>query len=161
MRENTKVFFKNSLISLLGFLAADALMAFVLFSPVFAYNLRAVQLAAGTVMLLGCTGAAFIGFSFLHPFKRLWQTVLSVTVVPILILLAATGLSVAIFQSEYAVFPLVIPGNLFFALLPEESGFWQNDITPPLCVCLAPLLLFLCMAVGTAAGKAYTHSEDM
>lgn len=159
MRENTKVFFKNSLISLLGFLAADALMAFVLFSPVFAYNLRAVQLAAGTVLLLCGAGLSFLGYTFVRPLQKVWQTVLSVTVVPLLILLAATGIPSAIFQSQYLLLPLTVPGNLIFALIPEETGFWQNDITPPICLCLMPLILFLCTAVGAVERSRLEKGE--
>lgn len=147
MKKIRSAFLKNSLLSLLGFLAADALAAIVLFSSIF-NDLLALQIAAGTVLLLCGAGLSFLGYTFVQPLRKVWQTVLSVTVVPILILLAAAGIPSAIFQSQYLLLPLAVPGNLIFALIPEETGFWQNDSIPLICLCLMPLILFLCTAVG-------------
>lgn len=148
MRENTKSFVKNSLLSLLGYAASVIVMGIV--PPVIAHDLPTLQLAAGTLLLLCGAGLSFIGYTFARPLPKIWQTVLSITVVPILILLAASGLLSLLFQSQYPLLLLAIPGNLIFALIPEETGFWQNDITPLICLCLMPLILFLCTAVGAA-----------
>lgn len=147
MRENAKRFFHNSLFSLLGFLAADVLTAVVLFSGIF--NSRYVsQLAAGISLLLIGAGLSFIGYTFVKPLKKRWQTVLSVIAVPMLILLVGTGFLSTVFQSQYPLLLLAVHGNLIFALIPEETGLWQNDWTPLVCICLVPLVLFLCTAVG-------------
>lgn len=158
MKKIRSAFLKNSLLSLLGFLAADALAAIVLFSSVF-NDLLALQLAAGTVLLLCGAGLSFLGYTFVRPLQKVWQTVLSVTVVPLLILLAASGLLSLLFQSQYPLLLLAIPGNLIFALIPEETGFWQNDITPLICLCLMPLILFLCTAVGAVMRSRLEKGE--
>lgn len=161
MKENTKRFLKNSLLSLIGFLVADAVMFSVtmLFSNIFCGSMHTAQLSAGTVLLLSGAGLLFIGYTCIQPLKRIWQTVLSVTVVPILILLAASGLLSVIFQSQYPLLLLALPGNLIFALIPEETGLWQNDWAPFVCICLVPLVLFLCTAVGAAERSRHEKGE--
>lgn len=163
MCKNTKRFLKNSLIALLGFLAADVLTAIVLFSPVFSHinSLHIMQLAAGTVLLLNGAGLMFIGYTFVQPLKRSWQTVLSVTVVPIPILLAALGLLHVIFQSQYPLLLLAAPANLIFALISEETGLWQNDLAPLICLCLAPLLHFVCITVSTVVRRTHEFTERL
>lgn len=146
MKENTKSFVKNSLLALLGYAASVIVMAIV--PPVLAHDLPTLQFTVGTLLLLCGAGLFFVGYTFILPLKRNWQTVLSVTAAPILILLAALGLLSVVFQSQYFLVPLTIPGNLIFALIPEETGAWQNDFLPPVCLCLTPLVLFLCTAVG-------------
>lgn len=163
MKENTKRFLRNSLIALLGFLAADVLTAIVLFSPVFSHinNLHIMQLAAGTVLLLNGAGLMFIGYTFVQPLKRSWQTVMSVTVVPIPILLATLGLLYVFFQSQYPLRLLTAPANLIFVLIPEETGLWQNDLAPLICLCLAPLLHFVCITVSTVVRRTHEFTERL
>lgn len=157
MRENTKSFVKNTLLALLGYAVSVTVMGIV--PPVIAHDLSTLQLTVGTLLLLSGAGLSFIGYTFVQPFKRIWQTVLSVTVVPILILLAASGLLSVIFQSQYPLLLLALPGNLIFALIPEETGLWQNDWAPFVCLCLAPIVLFLCTAIGAAERSRHEKGE--
>lgn len=120
-----------------------------------------MQLAAGTVLLLNGAGLMFIGYTFVQPLKRSWQTVLSVTVVPIPILLAALGLLYVIFQSQYPLRLLTAPANLIFVLIPEEAGLWQNDLAPLICLCLAPLLHFVCITVSTVVRRTHEFTERL
>lgn len=156
MRENTKSFFKNSLLALLGYAASVIVMAIV--PPVLAHDLPTLQFTVGTLLLLCGAGLFFVGYTFILPLKRNWQTVLSVTAAPILILLAAIVLPSVLFQSQYLLLPITIPGNLIFALIPEETGAWQNDFLPPVCLCITPLVLFLCTAVGAVVRERQEKS---
>lgn len=160
MKENIKRFFQNGLFASIGFFAVDAVMLIVAvrFADIFFGSMYTAQLSAGAVLLLCGAGLFFVGYTFILPLKRNWQTVLSVTAAPILILLAVLGLLSVIFQSQYFLVPLTIPGNLIFALIPEETGAWQNDFLPPVCLCLTPLVLFLCTAVGAVVRERQEKS---
>lgn len=144
MRENTKNFFKNSLLSLAGFLGFDSIT--VLGMRFVSHELLSAWIAAGLFLLL-CVGLLFYGGKILKPMPKIWQTVLSVTVLPIIVL---TGFAVCavLFETEILFLPVVIPGNLLCMAVGNLYTGEGADLIS--CAVLAPLMPFLCMSIGAA-----------
>lgn len=145
MKENTKRFFKNSLLSLVGFLGFDSITVLgMLFVP---HGLLSAWLAAGLFLLL-CIGLLFYGGKIFEPMPKAWQTGLSVTVLPIIVLAAFAGCAV-LFETEMLFLPVVTPGNLLCMSVGNLYSGSGTDLIA--CAVFAPLLPFLCMVVGAAA----------
>lgn len=144
MKENTKRFFKNSLLSLVGFLGFDSITVLGMrFVP---HGLLSAWLAAGLFLLL-CIGLLFYSGKIFEPMPKAWQTGLSVTLLPIAALTACTGCAV-LFETEMLFLPVVTPGNLLCMAVGNLYSGSGTDLIA--CAVFAPLLPFLCMVVGAA-----------
>lgn len=147
MKENRKIFMCNSLLSLVGFLGFDLVTIGIMrFVP---HGLRNIWLAAGTFLLL-CVGLLFYGGKMFNPMPKAWQTVLSVTALPIAALAVFAGCAV-LFETEMLFLPVVTPGNLLCMAVGDLYTGGEADLIA--CALLAPLIPFLCMTVGTAIRK--------
>lgn len=144
MKNNRSNFLKNSLLSLVGFLGFDLVTVCVAqFAP---HGLLSAWLTAGLFLLL-CIGLLFYGGRFLGPMPKLRQTVLSVTVLPIAVLIAFAGCAV-LFETEMLFLPVVTPGNLLCMAVGNLYTGGEADLIS--CAVLAPLFPFLCMSIGAA-----------
>lgn len=144
MRENTKIFLKNSLLSLVGFLGFDSIT--VLGMRFIPHGLLSAWIAAGLFLLL-CIGLLFYSGKTFEPMQKAWQTGLSVTVLPITVLAAFAGCAV-LFETEILFLPVVTPGNLLCMSVGNLYSGSGTDLIA--CAVFAPLLPFLCMVVGAA-----------
>lgn len=149
MKTIRKNFFRNSALSLVGFLGFDLITVCIMFlAP---HGLLSTWLAAGIFLLL-CVGLLFYGGKMLKPMPKAWQNVLSVTVLPIAALAAFTGCAV-LFETEILFLPAATPGNLL--CMAVGSLYTGGGIDLIACALFAPLSLFLCMGIGAAVrGKA-------
>lgn len=153
MKENTKRFFKNSLLSLVGFLGFDSITVLGMrFVP---HGLLSAWLAAGLFLLL-CIGLLFYGGKIFEPMPKAWQTGLSVTVLPIIVLAAFAGCAV-LFETEMLFLPVVTPGNLLCMAVGNLYSGSGTDLIA--CAVFAPLLPFLCMVVGAAMHRQHEKGE--
>lgn len=145
MCENTKKLFQNSLFSLLGIFVFDAVTA------IFVWILPGLVTArrAAILFCLCSIGLLFYGCKLLKPMPKVWQTVLSVAVVPIAVLAVFTG-GLGLFGTEIWLLPVASPGNLLYLALPELHTLKMNTATFYASVFLIP---FLCMTVGAAIRK--------
>lgn len=151
MRENTKRFYKNSLLSLLGIFVFDTVAAgFVWILPGFVTARRAAIL-----FCLCSVGLLFYGCKLLKPMPKAWQTVLSVAVVPIAVLAAFAG-GLGLLATEIWLLPIVSSGNLLYLALPELHTLKTNTAVFYASVLLIP---FLCMTIGAAVRRRLEEGE--
>lgn len=144
MRNSRNIFFKNSLFSLVGFLGFDIITVLgMLLAP---HGLLSAWLAAGLFLLL-CIGLLFYGGKLLKPMPKAWQTALSVTALPIIVLAAFAGCAV-LFETEMLFLPVVTPGNLLCMAVGNLYTGGEMDLIS--CAIIAPLFPFLCMSIGAA-----------
>lgn len=147
MKENRKIFMCNSLLSLVGFLGFDLVTVGIM--RLVPHGLFNTWLAAGTFLLL-CVGLLFYGGKMLKPMPKAWQTVLSVTALPIAALAVFAGCAV-LFETEMLFLPVVTPGNLLCMAVGDLYTGGEIDLIA--CALFAPLFLFLCMTLGIKIGK--------
>lgn len=148
MRENTKRFYRNSLFSILGFLLADAVMAL---SFQFDSSTPYTRIASAVIIAITAVGMVFYGYKVIKPLKSVWQTVLSVAVLPAAVLLIISVFLGFVFETnDIPAGLLILASNVFFNLLSVNPKLYDMDIVGNLILFLAPLLPFIYMSIGTA-----------
>lgn len=153
MCDNTKKFLHNSAISVCGFVLVNAVTQLVTHST---HSMFGEQIAAGVALLALSGGLMFVGYAVTRSLESRWQTALSLTVVPILTILAAVCIVSAIICNPYPLFLLSFSAELYFALVPE-AAYSGNDAV--ICI-LAPFVPFLCISIGTATRAQHEKGRD-
>lgn len=155
MCDNTKRFYRNSLLSVLGFLLADAVMVL---SFQFDSSTPYTRIASVVILAVTAVGMFFYGYKVLKPLKSAWQTVLSVGALPVSVLYFLSVFLTFVFETDYpAAVLLFIPSNPFFNLFPATA--YPSELAINLIVFLTPFFPFLCMTVGAAVRRRLEEGE--
>lgn len=155
MKENTKRFFRNSLLSVLGFLLA---IAVIVLSVQFGNSALYTRIASGVILAVTAVGMFFYGYKVLKPLKSAWQTVLSVDVLPVAVLLILSVFLGLVFETnDIPAALLIIPSYPFLELFPASAD--PSELAINLIVFLTPFFPFLCMTVGAAVRRQREKGE--
>ncbi len=139
---NKSEFIKNGCFSLLGFfIFSMASAGFVWILPGF----TTAQCAAILFSLFNI-GLLFYGRAVLAPLRKLWQTVLSVSVLPIAVLAVSVGCAY-LFGIEVLLLPALSPGNLLHIAICKT---YTPEINVTVFYTAVMLVPFLCMSIGAA-----------
>lgn len=152
MCDNTKKFLHNSAISVCGFVLVNAVTQLVTHST---HSMFGEQIAAGVALLALSGGLIFVGYAVTRPLESRWQTAISLTVVPILTILAAACIVSTIIRNPYPLVLLAFSAELYFALIPE-AAYSGNDT---FFYIFAPFVPFLCISIGAALRARLEEGE--
>ncbi|MGN0561473.1 MAG: hypothetical protein ACI4K6_01590 [Candidatus Fimenecus sp.] len=139
-------FFKNGLVGILGYLAAEAVMMVGSFFFADGPHSRTDCMILGIVYLVSLAAAFAVGQWRGKQFESRLKTVLSVLALPA-VFLAYPLLLAVIFNAQWVMIPLTfsyLPGN--FLCMATDYGLNEWYLT--LCMIGAPLCILLATAVG-------------